>query len=66
MAILLDLNNQVFQDQWFRLESIQSRRAADSSKLYSIRITKKIRAVAKRSGEFPEFPTLHADHDSAY
>jgi hypothetical protein len=64
MAILLDLNNQVFQDQWFRLEkdernavlqscvklaalswdelyrdkgfrgeSIQSRRAADGSKL---------------------------------
>jgi hypothetical protein len=74
MPIRLDLNNRVFQSQWFRLEKdernavlqsciklnaldwdglycdkgfrweqIHSRRAPDVSKLYSIRITKKIR-----------------------
>lgn len=97
MAIRLDLNNRVFQSQWFGLEKderiavlnsciklaaldwdelhrdrgfrwelIHSKRAADGSRLYSIRITKKMRAVVKRSGEFLEFLTLHPDHDSAY
>jgi hypothetical protein len=97
MRVRLDLNNQVFQSQWFSLEKedrnavlqsciklaaldweilyhdrgfrwelIHSRRAPDGSKLYSLRITKKIRAVARRSGEFLELLTLHPDHDSAY
>jgi hypothetical protein len=97
MAIRLDLNNQVFQSQWFSLEKedrnavlqsciklaalewqelycdkgfrwelIHSRRAPDGSKLYSFRITKKMRAVARRSGEFLELLTLHPHHDSTY
>lgn len=97
MCVRLDLNNQVFQSQWFGLEKedrnavlqsciklaaldwdilyhdkgfrwelIHSRRAPDGSKLYSLRITKKIRAVAKRTGDFLELLTLHADRDSAY
>lgn len=97
MPVRLDLNNQVFQSQWFSLEKedrnavlqsciklaaldwdvlyrdkgfrwelIHSRRASDGSKLYSLRITKKLRAVARRSGDFLELLTLHADHDSAY
>lgn len=95
--IRLDLNNPVFQRQWFSLEKegrlavlnacsklvsmdwnelyrnkgfhwelIHSRTHADGEKLYSLRITQKIRVVAKRSGNFLEFLTLHADHDSAY
>jgi hypothetical protein len=97
MAIRLDLNNRIFQSQWFALEKdernaelqsciklatlgwddlyrdrgfrwelIQSRRAADGSRLYSIRITKKMRAVVRRTGEFLEMLTLHSDHDSIY
>jgi len=97
MPIRLDLNNQVFQTEWFSLgkddrnavlhsciklaaldwenlyrdrdfrwELIHSRRVPDGSKLYSIRITKKMRAVARRGGEFLELLTLHPDHDSAY
>ncbi len=97
MPLRLDLNNEIFQFQWFRLakdernavlaaciklaslsweqlyadkgfrwELIHSRRAADGSKLHSIRITKKMRTVARRSGEFLELLTLHPDHDSAY
>jgi hypothetical protein len=97
MPIRLDLNNQIFQAQWFRLEKdernavlaaciklaslsweqlyadkgfrwelIHSRRAPDGSKLHSIRITKKMRAVVKRSEDFLEILTLHPDHDSAY
>jgi hypothetical protein len=97
MPIRLDLNNPVFQEQWFSLEKeerlavlnccgklaamdwntiyrdkglrwelIQSRTGAGKERLYSIRITQKIRAVVKRSGDFLEFLTLHADHDSTY
>lgn len=95
--IRLDLNNPVFQKQWFSLEKaermavlncctkmaamdwttlyrdkglrwelIQSRTDAHGQRLYSIRITQKIRAVVRRSGDFLEFLTLHTDHDSAY
>lgn len=97
MLLRLDLNNQIFQSEWFRLEKdgrnavlaafiklatlareqryadkgfrwelIHSRRAPDGSKLHSIRITKKMRAVVKRSEDFLEFLTLHPDHDSSY
>lgn len=97
MCIRLDLNNEIFQSQWFRLgkdernavlavcikltslswgqlyadkgfrwELIHSRSAADGSKLHSIRITQKMRAVVRRAGDFLEFLTLHPDHDSAY
>jgi hypothetical protein len=97
MAVRIDLNNPVFQEQWFSLEKqdrlavlnccgklasldwsdvfrdkglrwelIQSRTGAANERLYSIRITQKVRAVVKRSGEFLEFLTLHVDHDSTY
>ena len=56
---------ELYRDRGFRWESIHSRRAPDGSRLYSIRITKKIGAVVRRSGEFLEMLTLHADHDSA-
>ena len=97
MAVQLDLNNPVFQDQWFALEKddrlavlnccgklagrewegiyrdqglrwelIQSRNGPAGERLYSIRVSQKIRAVVRRAGDFIEFLTLHADHDSAY
>ncbi len=56
----------LYRDKGFHWELIQSRRAPDGSRLYSIRIGKKTRAVVRRSGEFLEFLTLHPDHDSAY
>ena len=58
--------NQIYQDKGLRWELIRSRKAHDGTKLFSIRITKKVRAVVKRSGDFLEFITLHPDHDSAY
>ena len=97
MPIQLDLNNAVFQAQWFALEKaerlavlncctklstmdwdavyrdkglrwekIQSRSGAGRDWLYSIRITIRMRAVVKRTGDFLEFLTLHPDHDSTY
>ena len=56
----------VCRDKGLRWEMIHSRRGLDGGRLYSIRITVKVRAVVWRSGDFLEFLTLHADHDSAY
>ena len=56
----------LYRDKGFRWELIHSKKAPDGSKLYSIRITQKMRAVVRRSGDFLEMLTLHPDHDSAY
>ncbi|HXJ40476.1 MAG TPA: hypothetical protein VNH18_14440 [Bryobacteraceae bacterium] len=58
--------DEVYRDRGFRWELIHSHRAPDGSKLYSLRITRRMRAVARRSEDFLEFLTLHPDHDSAY
>lgn len=91
MKVRLDLNNPVFQQQWFALqkedraavlncchkladmewsavyrdqglrwELIHSRTGTAGERLYSVRITQKIRAVVRRAGDFLEFLTLHA------
>ena len=43
------------RDKGLRWELIQSRTDAHGQRLYSIRITQKIRAVVRRSGDFLEF-----------
>lgn len=40
--------------------------APNGSTIKSIRITKKVRALAFRDGDFMRFLSLHFDHDSAY
>jgi hypothetical protein len=56
----------IYRDKGIRWELIQSRTGRNQERLYSIRMSRKVRAVVKRSGDFIEFLTLHADHDSAY
>lgn len=58
--------DELYRDRGFRWELIHSRRDPFGRKIYSIRITRKMRAVVQRSGDFLEFLTLHPDHDSAY
>ena len=58
--------NQLYRDRGLHWELIQSQDAPERERLYSIRVTKKIRAVVKRVGDFLEFLTVHPDHDSAY
>ena len=58
--------SELYLDRGLRWELIHSRKGLDGSKLYSIRITQRMRAVVTRTGEFLAFLTLHADHDSAY
>jgi hypothetical protein len=56
--------NVINHDKGLRWELIHSRTGAGKERLYSIRITQKIRAVVKRSEDFLELLTFHVDHDS--
>ena len=56
----------IYRDKGLRWELIHSRTGRGKERLYSIRMSRKVRAVVKRSGEFVDFLTLHSDHDSAY
>jgi hypothetical protein len=56
----------LFRDNGLRWEMIHSRKHSGSEALYSLRITQKIRAVTRRTGNTLELLTLHPDHDSPY
>lgn len=56
----------VYKDQGFKWELVQSKTGPDGQRLYTIRVSKKIRAVVFREGQFMRFLTLNPDHDSAY
>ena len=58
--------NAVYRDKGLRWELIHSRSGQGNERLYSMRITKKLRAVVRRYSVFLEFLTLHPDHYSAY
>jgi hypothetical protein len=57
---------QLYRDPGLRWEAILSRSGPSNQRIYSLRITQKIRAVAYRDGQFLRFLSLHSDHDSAY
>src|ERR1043165_4115382 len=58
--------NQLYQDQGLRWEAILSREGPGGRRIYSLRITRRVRAIAYREGDFLRFLSLHPDHDSAY
>ena len=58
--------DQVYRDKGLRWEAIHSRTSISGERPYSIRITRKFRAVARREGEYLRLLTLNPDHDSAY
>lgn len=58
--------NQLYADHGLRWEAIESEAGDGGRRLYSLRITQKIRAVGYRSGNVLRFVSLHPDHDSAY
>jgi len=58
--------NQVYHDKGLKWEKIQSIKTNKGRELYTIRLSKKHRAVVYRGGEFMIFVSLHPDHDSAY
>ncbi len=58
--------DQVFQDKGLHWEEIRSKKGFSGEPLYSIRITRKHRAVLLRVQVSMRFISLHPDHDSAY
>lgn len=50
----------------FQWEAIDHLKGPRGSKMYSVRLSQKIRAVGFRNGEFLRLVSLHPDHDSAY
>ncbi len=58
--------HQVYSDKGLRWEKIQSVKTEKGRTLYTIRLSKKFRAVVYRKNEFIIFVSLHPDHDSAY
>ena len=56
----------LYRDQGLRWEAIVSRTGPHGQRIYSLRVTQRIRAVAYREGDFLRFLSLHQDHDAAY
>jgi hypothetical protein len=56
----------LYHHSGFHWESIVHLKAPNGAKVYSLRLSQRIRALAFRDGEFLRFLSLHPDHDSAY
>jgi hypothetical protein len=61
----LDWNN-LYRHSGYRWEAIEHLEAPNGAKVYSLRLSQKIRAIAYRDGDFLRLISLHPDHDSAY
>ena len=58
--------NAVYRHTGFRWEVLDHLNAPNDAKVYSLRLSQKVRAVAYRDGDFLRLISLHPDHDSAY
>ena len=64
---LRDLDwNSLYRHSGFRWEAIEHLKAPNGAKVYSLRLSQRIRAVAFRDGDFLRLISPHPDHDSAY
>jgi hypothetical protein len=56
----------LYRHTGFHWEAIEHLKAPNGAKVYSLRLSQRIRALAFREGDFLRFLSLHPDHDSAY
>ena len=56
----------LYRHTGFRWEAIEHLKAPNGAKVYSLRLSQRVRAVAYRDGDFLRLISLHPDHDSAY
>jgi len=56
----------LYRHTGLRWEAIEHLRAPNGAKVYSLRLSQRVRAVAYRDGDFLRLISLHPDHDSAY
>jgi len=57
---------QVYRDPGLKWEAILSRSGPDGHRVYSLRMSRSLRATAYRDGDALRLLSLHPDHDSAY
>lgn len=50
----------------FQWEAVAHVKAPNASRVYSLRLSQRIRALAYRDGDFLRLTSLHPEHDSAY
>ena len=58
--------NALYRHTGFRWEAIGPLKAPNGAKVYSLRLSQRVRAVAYRDGDFLRLLSLHPHHDSAY
>ena len=58
--------NILYRHAGFRWEALAHLEAPNGAKVYSLRLSQRIRAVGFRDGDFLRLISLHPDHDSAY
>lgn len=58
--------NTLYRHTGFQWEHIEHLKGPGNAKVYGLRLSQKIRAIAYREGEFLRLVSLHPDHDSAY
>lgn len=56
----------LYRHTGFRWEAIEHLKAPNGARVYSLRLSQRMRAVAFRGGEFLRLISLHPDHDSTY
>lgn len=58
--------NALYRHPGYQWEHIGHLRGPGGAKVYSLRLSQKIRAIGYRDGDFLRLVSLHPDHDSAY
>ena len=58
--------NTLYRHTGFQWELVEHVKGPSGAKVYSLRLSQRIRAIAVRDGDFLRLASLHPDHDSAY
>lgn len=67
LARLRELDwNTPYRHTGYNWELIDHLKGPDGAKVYSLRLSQKMRAIGYREGDFLRLVSLHPDHDSAY
>lgn len=58
--------NALYRHTGYQWEHINHLKGPSDVKVYSLRLSQRIRAIGYRDGDFLRLVSLHPDHDSAY
>ncbi len=58
--------NSLYSHTGFQWELVEHLKGPNGAKVYSLRLSQRVRAIAFRDADFLRLVSLHPDHDSAY